>query len=78
MTLTEKNSLLTLILKKIYVLIYKLLEEAKIAIKLDIPMFMNKDGKVVDKDKAFGLKCTVKVVNPQYFLFVDEVGLNMS
>ena len=40
---------------------------------------MNKKGETVkDESEAFGLKCTHKLIHPEYVLFADEVGSNTN
>jgi len=51
--------------------------EAGLAVSLPEPVFMDKLGKVVDKDdpSAFGLPVTHKLIHPDWVLFMDEMGL---
>ena len=64
---------------KMYNLVYKAMESAGVAIRLDKPKWMNEKGEVVsDQFKAIGLECTHKLIHPEYVLFADEVGCNTN
>ena len=43
---------------------------AGVAKKLDVPVFMDADANEADTEKAYGQKCTHKIVHPELcFLF---------
>ena len=54
------------------------METASMKLKLDESTCMNR-GVEVDKDESeeIGLKCTHKLIHPEYVLFLDEVGCNI-
>lgn len=50
-----------------------------LAERFNEPVWMNKDGNVVEKQEdAFGQKCTIRITHPEYCLVGDEVGGNTS
>jgi hypothetical protein len=55
-----------------------LVDEAKVAVKLKEPVWMNKEGEEVDELESFGMKVTIKITNPEACITLDEVGLNTS
>ena len=56
-----------------------LLEDSKIASKLDVPVWVNQDGdEVQTEDEAFGCKVDIKINRPDMCLVFDEVGCNLS
>ena len=56
-----------------------LLNDSKIAIKLDDPIWVDKSGnKVDDEAMAFGCKTDIKIVRPDMAIMFDEVGCNLS
>ena len=54
------------------------MEEAQVAVKLDDPVWMDKDGNIVEEGQAFGQKVTHRITRPDMFLVGDEVGGNTS
>ena len=55
-----------------------LVDEAKVAVRLDQPVWMNKDGKEVDELESFGMKVKIEITDPDACITLDEVGLNTS
>ena len=58
--------------------VYNGMVEAGVAVKLDEPMWVDKEGVETTKDNSFGRKVTHQLIHPDYVLFVDEVGCNTS
>ena len=53
-------------LQKMYDLVFNARESAGVALKLDEPSWMNEKGEALkDESKAFGLKCTHKLIHPE-------------
>ena len=52
--------------------------EAGVAIKRDTPVWMDRNGKVVDKANAYGYKDTHDIIIPDYCAVANEVGNNIS
>ena len=49
-----------------YDLVFNARESAGVALKLDEPSWMNEKGEALkDESKAFGLKCTHKLIHPE-------------
>lgn len=66
-------------IEKMYNLIYPLLVEAGIAVKLDQPVWKDRMGHIVpDETEAFGCQVEYELTDPSYFLFVDETGTNTN
>ena len=67
-------------ISKMYDLIYPKMVESGVATKLDTPIWMDQDGNTVQKDdpKRFGDIVEYVITQPQYVLFVDEVGSNTN
>ena len=59
-----------------YKCMYDEMVKAGIAEKLDIPVYMDADGNVVDVEKAVGRKCTHKLIHPEMAFVFDETGGN--
>ena len=55
-----------------------LVNESKIAEYLPEPVWMDKDGKEVSEENAFGCKVRVKYTRPDMAICCDEVGCNIS
>lgn len=64
--------------EKMYNLVYNGMVEARVAEKLPEPVWMDRSGEIVSKDKAFGQQVSHKVTHPEYLIFVDEVGNNLN
>ena len=65
--------------ESMYQHVYEKMVEAKVAVKLDVPVMYNRDGiEVTEKDKSFGLPTLLKVTDPKNILFVDETGKNTN
>ena len=65
--------------QKMYDLVFNAMNSAGVALNSDEPTWMNKKGETVkDESEAFGLKCTHKLIHPEYVMFVDEVGSNTN
>ena len=58
--------------------VYKEMVNAGVAVELDQPVWMDKDGNEVTESDAFGRKCTHKIIHPEMCLVVDEVGGNTN
>ena len=54
------------------------MEEAKVAVKLDEPVWMDESGSIVDEEHATGCKVTHDLVRPEMCIVMDEVGGNTS
>ena len=56
-----------------------LLNDSKIAVKLPVPIWVDRDGNEVDcEEKAFGCKTDIKITKPHMAIMFDEVGSNLS
>ena len=56
-----------------------LIESCKIARKLEVPMWFDKNGKcVVDEMDGYGCKVELVIDRPDMGIFMDEVGCNIS
>ena len=53
-----------------------LLNEAKIATKLETPVWMNEKGEEVSELESVGMKVTIKITHPELGVTLDEVGSN--
>mmetsp|Transcript_17160 Transcript_17160/g.26242 ORF Transcript_17160/g.26242 Transcript_17160/m.26242 type:complete len:139 (+) Transcript_17160:772-1188(+) len=65
-------------ISKMYDIVYDGMVEAQVATKLPSSVWMDRDGKVVSKNEAFGQEVTHQVDHPEYIIFVDEVGNNLN
>ena len=54
------------------------MEECKVAVKLDPPVFQDTNGNTCAEMDAFWLKCTHQIIHPDMCLVVHEVGSNLS
>ena len=54
------------------------LVDAKLAVKLDNPVWMNRSGEECDESEAFGCKVHHKIIRPELCFCGDEVGGNIS
>jgi len=54
------------------------MEEAGIAVKLDDPVWLDKEGNETEKDKVLSRQATHCLIHPDYVIFIDEVGCNTS
>lgn len=52
----------------------ELVDEAKGAVELDDPMWMNEKGEEVEEKDAVGCKVTIDITQPEYCIVADEVG----
>lgn len=52
--------------------------EAKVAVKLDEPMWQDREGNKVQEGDAFGCKVTHSIIEPDWCIVGDEVGGNLS
>lgn len=58
---------------------YEQMVTASVAIKLDAPMFMDKEGnKVSNSKEAFGRATQYKITHPELIVMVDECGCNTN
>ena len=55
-----------------YDVIYDEMVDAGIAVKLQIPVFMDRFGNKVSEKEKIGLEQHVKPTEPAYLLFADE------
>ena len=59
--------------------VYNQMVMGGIARKLDVPVWLNKEGQIVEyEEEAFGLQTEFMLLHPNKLLFVDEVGSNTS
>ena len=58
--------------------IYAAMEIAGVATGLAEPVWVNKDQEETSKEEAFGRRITHLLTRPDYVVFVDEVGSNLS
>ena len=65
-------------LAQMYDVIYDEMVDARIAIKLDVPVFTDRHGNEVDENNRFGLKQDIKITHPHYLIFADESGCNTN
>ena len=62
-----------------YAKMYEEMWKSGIATKLDTPVWLSKEGKIVElQEDAWGLKTSYLLTRPDKLLFVDEVGSNTS
>ena len=52
--------------------------DVKIATKIEDPIFMDFDGDVVDELNCSGKKVDVEMTHPEYCIFGEETGCNIS
>jgi hypothetical protein len=59
--------------------VYSHLVTSGLAVKHTEPVWQNETSDVVPcKKDAFGLKSAYELIHPEWLVFVDEVGSNMS
>jgi len=58
--------------------VYEGMVDCGVASKLDHPVFMDRNGSIVSKNDAYGIKVTHSIDHPDYYMVVDEVGSNLS
>ena len=59
--------------------VYNQMVMGGITCKLDVPVWLNKEGQIVEyEEEAFGLQTEFMLLHPNKLLFVDEVGSNTS
>ncbi len=63
---------------QMYDIVYDEMVGAKVATKLETPMFMNQKGEQVDESQRFGKEVDMQLTYPNYVLFRDETGCNTS
>ena len=74
-----RNGRLTATFIRMNELIHEMLAEEKIAIELEETALMDKDGDVAKDERLMhGLPCEHEILEPQNFLFVDEVGSDLD
>ena len=62
-----------------YTEVYQQMVSSGIAHKLDTPVRLNKNSKIVElEEEAFGLKTEYLLHHPSKLIFIDEVGSNTS
>ena len=58
---------------------YVMVNESKVANKLDEPVWMNEEGDIVEEEsEAYGLKVTIDLHRPDMCIVMDEVGCNLT
>ena len=63
--------------QQMYDNVYEELAKTGIATKLEQPAWFNQEGSIVQlEEEAFGLKSQYKLLHPDKFIIVDEVGSN--
>ena len=60
-----------------YDFIYDIYLVAGIAICWETPVYQDIEGNVVSKENAYG-ETEIEITHPEYILFADETGLNIS
>ena len=56
-----------------------LVHDSKVASWFDIPVFMNRDGEIVDDEAdTYGMKVNINIEHPNMCIVMDEVGCNLS
>jgi hypothetical protein len=77
---------------QMYDVIYQNMVDARIAVKLPLPVFMDPYGNIVANEnnklnfeidnhqphRPLGLATDIKLIHPEYFLFFDETGCNTN
>jgi len=64
---------------QMYNQVYKAMVHSNVGFKLDNPVWLNKENKIVQcKEEAFGRQTQYYITHPEYIVFVDEVGDNTS
>ena len=48
--------------------------DAGIAIKLDVPVYTDREGNPCEEHEAYGLAQNIKITHPGSIVFADEVG----
>ncbi len=66
------------IISQMYDIIYNEMVDVKRAEEMEGSVFMNQKGKVVVECNRFGKKVYTILTHPEYCLFADETGCNMS
>mmetsp|Transcript_30165 Transcript_30165/g.63523 ORF Transcript_30165/g.63523 Transcript_30165/m.63523 type:complete len:89 (-) Transcript_30165:412-678(-) len=61
-----------------YEIVYDEMVCAKVAMKLETPVFMNRKGEQVDESQQFGKEVDMQLTHTTYVLFGDETGCNTS
>ncbi len=61
-----------------YNIVYDEMVGAKVAMKLETPVFMNRKGDQVDESQRFGKEVDTQLTHPNYVLFGDKTGCNTS
>ncbi|KAL3773882.1 hypothetical protein ACHAWO_007202 [Cyclotella atomus] len=63
---------------QMYDVIYDEMVDAGVAVYLEVKIFTDREGNVVDEEFAYGFAQDIKITHPDYILFADEVGCNTS
>ena len=58
--------------------VYEAMQKAGVAIRLAEPIWVDKEQQETDQENAFGQKATHLLTRPDFVIFVDEVGSNLS
>ena len=59
-----------------YKCIYREMVDACVAEELEVPVYMDAYGNVVDVEEAYGRKCTHRLIRPEMCFVFDETGGN--
>jgi hypothetical protein len=63
---------------QMYDVIYDEMVDAGVAVYLEVKIFTDREGNVVDEEFAYGFAQDIKITHPDYILFANEVGCNTS
>ena len=63
---------------QMYDCIYDELVTAGVAETLEMPIFYDRDGNIVEASAAYGEAANIRIIHPDYLLFADETGCNTS
>ena len=62
-----------------YEQVYNEMVESDVKIKLDVPVWMNKKGGVVENERdVFGKKLTHQIIHSEMWIYFDNTGSNIS
>ena len=54
------------------------MEDAGVAERLPEPVWMDREGNIVEEGKSFGFKVTHRIIHPEMVIVFDELGRNIS
>ena len=58
--------------------VYNKMDDVGVVQRLEIPVWMNSSGEVVEKEDALGCKVTPDLMLPEMCIVMDKVGGNIS